>query len=335
MTLTVLNDTHIGAIRSAGTTPESQMSLRTAIRRKFSALLPNTGDLLILGDLFDTSNVPILEVFETYKILLDWMTRNPSARLYNVAGNHDASKTSTIFSSFQFLGALLSMQFGGRYFHIEQPQMTPHGYVVPHLRNQDVFDLAIKDVPECDFLFLHCNIDNNFAAQSDQSLNLSQQQIVDCKAKQIICAHEHHQRTVGKVLLPGNQIATSVADWLSDGDKYFASIENGSVTLQPAAKKSNEFLEVDWKSLQPTDCPFVRVTGTAESGEVSAAITAINKLRSKSKSFVITNAVQTMTEESGAAMFENSLESVQKFSVVEALRGMLTAEEFKIIERLN
>lgn len=334
MRLTILHDIHIGAIRSAGTTPESQMALRNAVREKFAALLPSSGDLLILGDLFDTSNVPILEVFETYKILTAWLERNPSSRLYNVAGNHDTSKTSNIFSSFQFLGALLQMQFGGRYFHIEQPQMTPHGYVVPHLRNQDLFNAALEAVPECDFLFVHCNIDNNFAAQSDQSLNMSQQQIVDCKAKQIICAHEHHSRTVGKVLLPGNQIATSVSDWLSEGDKFYTVIENGVAELHTAVRRVDEFIEMDWKSIEQSDKPFIRITGSAEASEVSGAITAINKLRSKSKAFVVTNAIQTMVEEGGAAIFENSLESVQKFSVVEALRGMLTEDEFRVLEKL-
>ena len=321
--------------RSAGTTPASQVELRNYIRAEFRRLLPSEGDLMVLGDLFDTNNVQILEVLETYKILCDWFKENPTGRFYNVAGNHDLSKTSTVLSSFQFLGHLLSMSFADRYIHIEEPTMTPYGYVIPHLRNQALFDHELSKVPECDYLFLHVNVNNNFAAQSDQSLNISLEQIQACKAKNIVCGHEHHSRQVAKVVLPGNQIASSVADWAGEGDKFYLTLEDGQVTRHISAQKSTQFVELDWKNLQVTGHKFVRVAGEAQPEEVASAISAINKLRSQHSAFVITNAVTTISNDGSIAeVFSQSLESVQKFSIVEALKRVLDKDEFAVLEKL-
>lgn len=331
--LTVLNDVHIGAVRSAGTTPASQWALRVHLLEQFKSLLPETGDLLLNGDLFDTSNIPIHDVLKTFEILADWLQTHPTGFLYNSAGNHDLSKVSTTLSSFQFLGKLLARQFPDRYVHIEQPTMTHHGYVVPHLRNQDVFDLAIEAIPECDFVFLHSNFDNGFAAQSDQSLNVSRQQAEDCRAKTLIFGHEHHPRQSGRVLIPGNQVASSVSDWLQVSDKKFIFIENGEVQFHTAARRADEFAEVNWKELATApEKKFVRVSGTATAVESSAAVSALNRFRSTSNALVITNAIEVQTEDGTAEAFSSSLDSVQAFDIVQALRRILTAEEMKVLE---
>lgn len=334
--LTILNDTHNGAHRSAGTTPASQLALRAHNQERFRALLPQQGgDLLILGDLFDGANVPILDVLATYVDLDMWLILQPESTLYNVAGNHDCSKSSNVMSSFDFLGKLLVRNHPTRYIHIVEPTMTPWGYVVPHMRNQTLFDAALADVPECKFLFLHCNIDNNFAAQMDQSLNMTKQQIVDCKAEQIICGHEHQARTFGKVLLPGNQIPTSVSDWLGSGDKQFLTVDNGIVTPVTCAVKTEEFVEMSWDSLDVSSHKFVRIVGKAQPDEIAGVLTTINRLRQAHTAFVISNAVETVTDAgNNAAIFAQSLESVQKFSIHEALQRLLTAEEFAVLENL-
>jgi hypothetical protein len=192
--------------------------------------------------------------------------------------------------------------------------------------------MEIAKVPECDYLFLHCNYDNFFATSSDQSLNLSKQQAIDSKAKHIVIAHEHHQKRLPKITIPGNQIASSVSDWLSPGDKQFATIHNSKLTLEPAAKREDEFTELDWKNLADTKHKFIRVTGIASAEEVGTALTAINRFRSQSSALVITNAVTSLAEASIAESFSTSLESVQRFSIVDALRRNLTEDEFKIVE---
>lgn len=333
MTLRILNDTHIGVIRSAGTTTHTQYELRRHVLSEFKSLLPDEGDLMILGDLFDTNNIPVSDVLETYIILSEWLTKHPNAKLINVTGNHDASKTSTMLSSFQFLGKLLKLAFPIRYMHVEEPVITDYGYVIPHLRNQDVFDLALAEVPECDFLFVHCNYDNNFAAQADQSLNISAEQAKNCKAKKIVFAHEHHGRVSGKVIVSGNQIATSVSDWLSNQDKRFAVISGDELTFTYNKRRAEEFVELDWKALEQTDHKFIRVVGQADADAASDVVNAINKFRKTSKALVITNAVVIDTG-TVKVDFDSTLASVQQFSVMDALKEIFTKEEMEVLNAL-
>lgn len=330
----ILNDIHIGALRSAGTTPFTQWQLRQHTVNSFRALLPQGQDLLLLGDLFDTANVPVYDVLATYEALCHWLTENSGCKLYNVAGNHDLSKVSTTLSSFQFLGRLLLRSFPDRYIHIEKPTMTPYGYVIPHLPNQELFDLALSNVPACEYLFLHCNYNNNFAAQSDQSLNLSKEQADAAPVTHIIIAHEHHMSRHGKVLLPGNQLATSVADWLSHVDKFYVELTKQGPVLQLCAVRAEQFIELDWKELQFTDHKFVRVAGSSEAAEQSLALTKLNKFRAASEALVVSNAIQVVGDASTAAMFSESLETVQQFSIIDALREIFTAEEMAVLEGL-
>lgn len=107
MSLTVLNDRHIGAVRSAGTTPATAYQLRLDLLSEFEEeLYAIDTDLMILGDLFDGPDISKADLLRTYQVLNDWLTRS-AKQLWLVNGNHDLSKSSTNFSSFQFLAALL------------------------------------------------------------------------------------------------------------------------------------------------------------------------------------------------------------------------------------
>lgn len=332
MSLAILNDIHIGTIRAGGTTPASALALRKHILRKFTDLLPKSSDLMILGDLFDKVNVPLDDVLETYKALSMWLMEDTSRKLYNVAGNHDLSGSSNVMSSFQFLGALLSHQFPSRYFHIESPQITPWGYAIPHLRNQSMFDLALEQAPKCDYMFVHANCESPFAQHSDQSLNFTCEQVQN--AKTVICAHEHQPRRIGNVEIPGNQIASSVSDWLGSDAKRFLTLTSSGHFYTGCAKRDDEFVKLDWKDVEDTEHKFIRVEGSASSEQASEVVNAINRLRKKSEAFVITNAVKV--EAGGSVVdFESTLETVQGFSVMESLKSLLTAEEMKIIESLK
>lgn len=333
--LTILNDTHIGAIRSGGTTLASQWELRQNLLHSFYSLLPSDSDLMILGDLFDTVNIPIYDVLRTYKILKGWCIANPDNVLYLVPGNHDLSKSSNVLSSFDFLCYLLC-DSNMSIVVVREAKMTPYGYVIPHLPNQELFNEALSLVPTCSVLFLHCNYDNKFAAQSDQSLNLSKEQADALPVTSIVFGHEHKSRRSGKAVIPGNQIASSVSDWLGQRTKMYAKVANGVVTLEqcPDWVTQDAFAELDWRSLTLTPHKFIRVTGTATAEQAAAVVTAISKLRQESPAFVITNGVSIATSDDGDT-FEQALDGVQAFSVMAALRELLTAEEMATLESLS
>jgi hypothetical protein len=272
------------------------------------------------------NTVSVHDVLSTFEVLADWL-HDSKKTLYCSAGNHDLSKTSNVLSSFQFLGRLLTRQFPKQYVHIEVPTMTPYGYVIPHLKNQTDFDAALTAVPQCENLFLHCNYDNNFAAQSDQSLNLSAEQAEESLAKRIVLGHEHHSRRLGKVQIPGNQVASSVADWQGKGDKFYW--EDGAFCLCSA--RADEYAEVDWRELgAEVDHNFIKVVGNADADELSLALTALNKFRAQSSAFVVTNAISVGVDEGPAI----DMESVKGFSVLAALRGYLNENEMEVVESL-
>lgn len=333
MTLRVINDTHIGAIRSAGTTAASQLALRKHILERFQKLLPAAGDLLINGDLFDSFSAPMNDVLSTYEILADWLHEHPSATLYNSAGNHDLAKSSNVMSSFQFLGRLLTRQFPTRYVHIEQPTEIPYGYVIPHLANQELFNAALSGMPSTKWLFLHCNLGNKFAETADQSLNLSLPVLDTLPCDEVILGHEHKHRIVDKAVVVGNQIATSVADWLgSEPDKYYADLEGKASQLFRCAEKQKEFIQQDWKDLKETGALFVQVTGNAAADQAFEVVSAINKFRKLSNAFVVSNAVDVTADD--GSVFSANLESVKAFSILQSLKESLTAGEYNKIKEL-
>lgn len=332
MSLVILNDVHIGAIRSGGTTPSTALALRRKLLDDFEHLLPAKKDLMLLGDLFDKANIPLTDVLETYKILCKWLADNPDNVLYNVAGNHDLSGSSNVLSSFQFLGALLKHSYPDRYMHIEEPSYTPYGYVIPHLRNQDLFDLALEQAPAGKVLFVHANFESPFAQHSDQSLNFTHEQVQ--KAKLVVCAHEHQARSLKNVEIPGNQIASSVSDWLGAKTKRFLTLDETGFYYTDCVNNYEEFIVQDWRDLEDTGHVFVRVEGLASAEQASDVVNAINRFRKKSQALVITNAVKI--ESDGCTVdFESTLEKVQGFNVMEALRSFLSAEEMKIVESLK
>ena len=332
MTLRVLNDTHIGAIRSAGTTAASQQALRKYILERFQKLLPATGDLLINGDLFDSYSAPMHDVLFTYEILADWLHEHQTARLYNSAGNHDLAKSSNVMSSFQFLGRLLTRQFPTRYVHIEQPTEMPYGYVIPHLANQEFFNNALSGMPPTKRLFLHCNLGNKFAETADQSLNLSLLVLDKLPCDEVILGHEHKHRTVGKAVVIGNQIATSVADWLGP-DKYYADLDVATHLFR-CAEKQKEFKQINWLDLKEiqTDAIFIQVTGTASADQAFEVVSTINKFRKSSSAFVVSNAVDVTADD--GSVFSANLESVKAFSILQSLKESLTAGEYNKIKEL-
>ena len=333
--LAVLNDTHIGALRSAGTTIRSAQQLRQYLLDSFEAQLAVTDcDLLINGDLFDKENIPLSDLYATFRLLRAWMDKGH--KLWLSPGNHDLSKTSTTFSSFQMLAELLGYGNPQVQYIADLTEIYPGYWVLPHLPNQDLLNDRLARVPECHALYLHCNYDNNFAAQSDQSLNVSEAQARDCKAKYLIFGHEHQTRKMldDKVWIPGNQVPSSVSDCLNckDSTKFLLRMVDGKPELVPCL--TLPYQELDWQALVPSDAKFIRITGTATAEQGSEVAQAISRYRSACPALVITNAVKMQTSDSAMDQFAESLESVQAFDVLAALLELLDPKEQAAVKEL-
>lgn len=327
----VINDTHIGVIRSAGTTPVTAYALRQFALEQFDSLLARADgcDLLINGDLFDTDHIPYADLLETYKMLAEWIITNKDSTLYLPPGNHDLSKTTTTMSSQQFLCSLLKALVPSRVVvPVKGEAITvagAPGWIIPHMPNQEQFDIELQKVPKVKYLFLHCNFDNGFAAEADHSLNLSKEQATKLDVERIVLGHEH-QRTMGltgKVMVPGNQFPTSVADCLGNKDKYMTVITDDKFELVPTWEGAGSFQRVDWRELSKADASsqFIRVEGEASDAEAPAVVTAISKLRKAHNAFVITNAVKIAGRDD--TQVAESMEKVANFNVVHALMALL------------
>jgi metallophosphoesterase superfamily enzyme len=336
MNLTFISDLHLGANRTGGTTQATAYQLRLDLLKQFEELLYTIDtDLCIGGDLFDGHDISKQDLLRAYHILDDWLVRT-GKDLFLVNGNHDLSTNSTNFSSFQFLAALLKDGgYVGAVHHITEPTMTPYGYMIPHLPNQDLFNLAMAAVPECEYLFVHCNYDNKFAVEKDHSLNMSEEQAKAAPVKHIIFAHEHKARRAlgGKVLVVGNQFPSSVADCLETTFKRLLRIDNGEPTFLPTWYAAGDYSEQDWRELRD-EGRFIRVTGYATAAEASQVVTAISKFRASAQVLVITNAVK-IEGVNDAAELALSHEEVTSFDVFEALKEVLTPAEIAKLEKLK
>ena len=340
--LTHINDLHVGVGRSGGTTPASAYALRMYVLDELFKLLQQTNDdLVVNGDLFDSFLVPMHDFLQTYFMFRDWLIKHPGKRLILVPGNHDLSKNATLKSSFDALAMLLYSEFRTRVAVVNEPTTMHYEGVtyhfIPHMPNQELFDLALTRVPVgTKYLFLHCNYDNKFAMQQDHSLNLSPDQARAAPVERIIIAHEHQRKIAltGKVILPGNQIPTSVADCLGNADKHYLRLLPDKIEHIPVWQRDKVFTRADWRELVNVgpDWQFVRVEGTATAAEAGLVVQQIAKLRSTHKAFVISNAVQI--EGNDLSKLSVSLEQIKQFDVLTALLKYLSPAEGKVVKKL-
>lgn len=332
-----INDVHIGAIRSAGTTPASALALRKYALSEFESLLNHVNeDLVIVGDLFDTHSIPMTDLLATYQLLRKWLDKGFNLSL--LPGNHDLSTDSAKMGSFQFMAQLL----------IDEPTvqyLSSGGWVdedlgvygIPHMPNQDIFDMELAKVPECKFLLVHCNYDNFFAKDSDHSLNLSEAQAKASKAETIVFAHEHAPRTAlgGRVVIMGNQFPTSVSDCLDGNDKFMHQITGDKINPIKVWDRKTEYVEMDWRSPEHTTAKFIRFVGTATAEEAVAAADTIARYRKASEAFVVGNGVKVQGAEGQAQLEVESLEQVRAFDVMAALKNYLSEKEYAKLQNLQ
>jgi metallophosphoesterase superfamily enzyme len=335
--LTIIHDTHNGAERAAGTTPLTAWQLRTYLNDQLAQLVTNVdGALLILGDLFDTGHVAMADILAVWQILRKHLAGG--RRLYLVPGNHDLERTLTKLSSFQFLCKILVAEFGQLVTVIDAPAKLGEwdAYVIPHLANQDLFDVALESVPKCTYLLVHCNYHNYFAVESDHSLNMSQEQAMNAPVEHIIFAHEHQQKQAlgEKVIIVGNQFPSSVSDCLGNDSKRCAVITPEGLDFDVNWAAAGEYAEQDWQSLTDSGEKFIRVVGSATSEQSAEVVSAIAKFRNKAKALVITNAVKVEGVADGEQI-QVTLEEIKSFDVFQALLDCLEPPEREVILKLR
>lgn len=360
----ILNDVHIGFSRMTGTTPASREAMRQYLFQSFQSTIDSATNthLVIAGDLFDDFDVPTADVLGTYMILRDWMRMKAVNRLTLIAGNHDWQPKASKVSSFELLGTVLKGEFAGRcvVVGIDQCARLNDGvWALAHCSNQEEFEAKLKFLAgeqangfpgqmmlnKGDYLILHANFDNNFAAQSDHSLNVSREaaRLFTDRGINLIFAHEHQAREVklsdGEVIVMGNQWPTSISDCLNNDRKHYHTLQSGVILKYETWSHSYNggFAEIGWRDLGTAVLPevvkFVRVVGDAVSTESSEVISAIASFRSKSQVFVVSNAVKI----DGIAQAEalpDSFEATKAFDVMDFISKHLDANQMKVVRTL-
>ena len=352
----ILNDIHIGVQRKGGTTPASQEALRTYLFSEVQAALDAATDphALVLGDLFDDFEVSPRDWIETYAMFSAWLRAGSGRHLTLSAGNHDHSAKGDRVSSFQMLCRVLRDRFHDQLTLVmvdAWAEVAPGVYALAHCVNQDIFDLRLAEVAKQSpkVLLLHANYDNKFAAVSDHSLNVSEEQAAEFMkhGTALIFAHEHQARRFiwktsacgitdtlfrldAGVYVLGNQFSTSVSDCLGNDAKFAHILKGGQLTKVQtwSADGVNGYAQINWRDLagHTGEQGFIRVAGEAKSSEAAEVINAIAKFRQRSKAFVISNAVAIdgiVSAESLPASFE----AAKAFDVVNFVHRHLDDRE--------
>lgn len=344
----IINDVHIGFDRKGGTTPKSRETLRDYLFLSLETLLreTNDADVMILGDLFDQFEVPNRDFVQTLTLLVDQVIAR-DRRLILVAGNHDVSMKALKVSSFSMLCSVLSAVNSRlvKVVAIDEVAQVPGGLAVAHCSNQDVFNLRLKEVTESledgQIVFLHANLDNKFAVESDHSLNVSEDMAKSLisRGATLVFAHEHQARRLygGRAVVLGNQFCTSIADCLNNSEKFAHRLHSDG-TLEKIRTWSRDgdvggYREIDWRELTESNADFIKVVGEAASNEASEVINKLADFRKRSEAFVVTNAVKI----EGVAAVESlpeTFEAAKAFDVMEFLARQLSQEQMVAVNKL-
>lgn len=342
----VINDTHLGVRRQAGTTPESRQALTDYTLAQFQALIDSAigqgcSTLLIAGDLFDGYEVSYGVLLATHDMLRTAILRGLS--VVAMRGNHDIHTTRTEFGSFDALCHVLNEQFRSAgsaearpFLWVREPTKYGPLWLIPHATNQEIFDTWLDDVVADPLpgLVLHANYDNGFAVEADHSLNVSADRMAQLHragVRRTFFAHVHQQTTgPNGVVVIGNQFPTSVSDCLGNDSKraLVLNIAGGNLGVAEYRTWSAEgaFFRCDWTQTDkvPKDVQFVRVEGEADNDQAEAVVDAVDKLRRRHKALVITNSVKignTVMDDSGLG------DEITNYSVLDFVFEHLNAEQ--------
>ena len=280
------------------------------------------------------------------------MALHPGIELIWALGNHDLSKDSSKLGTVAFVGALLGMTYP-QFTLVSKPTLLDGGvYIIPHLANQDRFDLALEQIPEeATTLLIHTCYDNNFAVQQDHSLNLARTQAAKLRDRGIttIIGHEHQGRTAwgGKLIIPGNQFPTSIADCLGHGEAQKDGKKNCLLLVDGEAPKFIQtwtpddadgwYRNVDWEELSGFTAPagrgFIRVSGKASAAQAADMIKVVSRLRQASPAFVVSNAVKVEGVE-GMDELSSTVEDIKLINVIDLLLAELSEPQQAVVREL-
>lgn len=344
--LRIINDLHIGVKRSAGTTPASASALRKYLLDGLRTLMDTDDDVVILGDLFDDFTVEASDLYATFEILASFPNR-----LFLVRGNHDWSPRADKKSSFDLLADVLSHGSGN--VQVVRDGLTHIGngiWVIPHMPNQDLFDLELDRALKVDgyYLLTHCNMMAPEAwGKSDHSLNITKERAEQLAEKFVTMnAHEHQHvfHNIGKgIHCLGNQVPSSIADCLSRGKAQASGVkllttitDDYGLNQTTVWRSTDNFWIVDWRDLDsvPPDARFIRVEGEAEASEAALVVNAIAELRKCHDAFVIGNAVRVSGQEAISEETAQAFQSIKAFDVMEAILSELNKAERTKIEEI-
>lgn len=352
MNYLIINDLHLAVQRVGGTTPASAQALREYCHAQYQRLInmAKDGDTVIVnGDLTDVYDTPLADALELYAATANWLDANPNNRLVWSQGNHDLSRDSRKMGTVGFVGRLLQSRCPDRFTLVEKPTLLDNKvYIIPHVVNQALFDLELSRIPlSAEYVLLHCNTDNPFAAEAEHSLNLSVEQARTLvgNGHTLVLGHEHQGRTLlgGKLIIVGNQFPSSISDCLShggaqrDGSKYLLRITPEEPLLVQTWNPNVSqgwFQDVNWRDLDKVQDGqgFLRVSGSAQADESATVVKAIAALRTRSEAFVITNAVRVATTDTGDV--EESLESFKSVNVMDWLLETLDPAEQVVVRQM-
>ena len=177
------------------------------------------------------------------------------------------------------------------------------------------------------------------AVESDHSLNVSKEaaDILISAGWTLIFGHEHQPRVAPGIVIPGNQVPTSVADCLGCQGKYYLRLHDKNIEHRDwiNLEAHRVFTRLDWRNLDvDPQYQFVRVEGTATAEEAAEVVDAVARFRAKSQAYVVTNAVKVEGVAAFDELAEMSLEQITAFNVLDALLEELSEEEGKVVKEL-
>lgn len=335
----ITTDWHIGVSRTGGTTTESLAALRAYLRSSLAAQLGNE-DHIIAGDLFDSFTIDTAELVSTFNIFSEWLKRSGKT-LVLLRGNHDYHQSAWKVSSFDLLGHVLSSGFPDQVVIADQPCTWRQFILVPHMANQDIFQMEINKIISSGVsdkvIVVHANVDNPYAAESQHGLNITRDTLEAlCEKNVVVCGHEHQHRVLNDhaCVVLGNGAPSSIADCLGPDRKYAALFHGTSYTLRPIWFRENEYCEMNWREINENSAKFIRVVGNASMNESADVVNAVSRLRQLSKAFVTANAVAVEGMQQFEQLEAASLESVKAFDVIGAIMQELTETERIVVKGL-
>ena len=276
----------------------------------------------VLGDTFDRNVVG-----EWYKVRLIEIINNNSCEFYFLRGNHDSKSSDfTKLCSLQLVGKLSKA-----YVVFDEPALINNNYFLGHCFNQSEFDSQL-DAVKGSSLFLHCNVDNYFATESELSLNINKEQIDKAlnTVNQIVVGHEHsHKRMYDdRLVILGAFQPTNISDCQTD--KYVMVKEDGKTEFIKVWDRAEQYIKVPWTEVDTIgNQTIIEVTGEVSIADSVEAAKVVANLRKKSNAYIVKNSVKVIN-----ADLSVDKEDITNFNIVDIFKKALPKGTDVIVEEI-